>query len=296
MEKKEKFVLSLARFIVLMAKRLPDDVVSALTALRNSEISPRASAVYDSMFHNLEEAKRLDRPICQDTGLIQIFAKVGTSFPFIDDLEGLLTEAVRIASLTAPLRPNVVEPFAERNTGNNIGTRAPWIEYELEPRSSGLELTIYMAGGGCSLPGRAKVLTPSAGYRGMAEFVLETVATLGVNACPPLTVGVGIGTCAPSAAKLSKKAVLRPVGSRNPDPAIAKTEQMLEDALNHIGIGPQGLTGAKSVTGVQIEAAARHPAAFAVGVSVGCWVHRRGIVRFDRYMAANSPTHSEAKL
>lgn len=296
MEQKRKFIEIISKFIGLVAKRLPDDVLAKLKELKDAETVPMARAIYDCMFDNLDKAVKLDRPICQDTGVIQFFVRVGTKFPLIDELEDALVEAVADSTVQTPLRHNAVETFDEKNTGTNIGTKAPWIEYELVPGSSSVEMDVYMAGGGCSLPGRARVFMPSAGYEGIVEFVAETIATLGVNACPPLIVGVGIGTCVSSAAKLSKKAAMRKVGSSNKNPLAAQMEKELENGLNAIGIGPQGLSGSASVMGVNIENAARHPSTLAAGVSVGCWAHRRGTIRINKDLTYEILSHSEAVL
>ena len=287
----------LVSFIGLTGKILPEDIMKRLEQLRAKEDGPMAAVIYDAMFHNLERAVVLGRPCCQDTGLIQVFLRAGTKFPWLDDLEEIINEAVRSATESVPLRHNAVEIFEEVNTGCNVGQRAPWIEWELIPGSSDLELCIYMAGGGCSLPGRAKVLMPSAGYQGIVEFVFDTIVEMGINACPPLLVGVGIGTCVSSAAKLSKKALMRPIGRHHHHhPRGAAMEEALEQGLNALGLGPQGLGGTYSVMGVNIESAARHPSALGVGVSVGCWAHRRGIIRIHADLSYDLITHPDATL
>ena len=296
MDKKQQLVKIVSDFIGLVGIVLPDDVAKKLEELRAQETAPMATAIYDCMFENIEKAIALKRPICQDTGVIQFFVRVGTKFPLIDELEKLLVDAVYKSTEETPLRHNAVEVFAEKNTGTNIGTKAPWIEVELVPNASYLEFDVYMAGGGCSLPGRAQVFMPSAGYEGIAQYVADTVATLGVNACPPLMVGVGIGTCAGSAAKLSKKACMRKVGSKNTNPLAAQMEKDLEEGLNAIGIGPNGMTGKASVMGVAIEFAARHPSTLAAGISVGCWAHRRGTIRINENMTYELISHKEAVL
>ena len=296
MDRAVKFTETVASFVDLVSKVLPDDVTAKLVELRAAEKVPMAKAVYDCMFENMELAVKLARPLCQDTGVIQYFLRVGTKFPLIDELEPLLLKATEIATEKAPLRHNAVETFKEKNTGTNTGKKVPYIEYELVPNSDKLEMDVYMAGGGCSLPGRAAVLMPSAGYEGIAKFVADTMVEFGVNACPPLVVGVGVGTCVASSAKLAKRASLRKVGSRNPDPLVARMEEDLEKALNGIAIGPQGLSGSSSVLCVNIENMARHPSALGVGVAFGCWAHRRGTIAFDADMNYTLLSHKEAQL
>mgnify|MGYP002522598270 CR=1 FL=1 len=98
-----------------------------------------------------------------------------------------------------------------------------------------------MAGGDCTLPGNATVLMPGEGYEGVTKFVLDRITTYGLNACPPLLVGVGVGTSVETAALNSKKALMRPIGSHNDNANAAKMEKLLEDGINAIGLGPQGM-------------------------------------------------------
>ena len=171
--------------------------------------------------------------------------------------------------------------FDEINTGNNVGVRVPWIDWELVPDRDDIELYVYMAGGGCSLPGMAKVLMPLEGYEGIVRIIFDQMTSYGVNACPPVLLGVGIAGSAEVAAKLSKKALLRPVGSHNENPKAAMMEEELEKGLNELGLGPGGLSGKLSVMGVNIEQAARHPATLAVGISTACWAHRRACIKIN---------------
>lgn len=295
-DQKEWLVDRVARFTEYSAKHLPDDVRERLRALRASETTEFARIIYDAMFDNIEKADELSRPVCQDTGIIQFFARVGTRFPLIDRLEEILRDAVLLATRRAPLRHNAVEVFDEKNTGNNVGFRIPWIETELIPESDILELCVYMAGGGCSLPGIAEVLMPLEGYEGVVRFVFDRITTYGINACPPLLVGIGIAGSVEVAAKLSKKALLRPLGSRNENPTGADLERRIEEGLNKVGIGPGGLTGNMSVMGVHIEQAARHPATLAVGLSTGCWAHRRAWIRFRGDLSYEMLSHKGAEL
>jgi L(+)-tartrate dehydratase alpha subunit len=153
-----------------------------------------------------------------------------------------------------------------------------------------------MAGGGCTLPGVATVLMPSEGYEGVVKFVLDRMTSYGLNACPPLLVGVGIGTSVETAALNSKLALMRPIGSRNENENAAKLEKLLEDGINAIGLGPQGLKGSKSVMGVHIVNTARHPSTIGVAVNTGCWSHRRGKIIFDRHLNYEIPTHKGVAL
>lgn len=285
-----------AKFTALVGKQLPDDVVAKLKELREEETVPMAKMIYEAMEQNQNIALNLNRPSCQDTGLIQMFVRVGSRFPYIDQLAGALKEAVAIATREAPLRHNAVETFDEYNTGTNTGSEAPWLYWNIIPDSDKLELDVYMAGGGCSLPGQGKTLMPGEGYEGVVKFVLDVMTTYGLNACPPLLVGVGIGTSIDSAAYMSKRALMRPVGSHNPNPKAAQMEKDMQEAIDSIGLGPQGLAGSRSVMGVNIENSARHPSVISVAVNVGCWSHRRGTIRINSDLSYEMITHKEAAL
>ena len=286
----------MSKFTAYIGKRLPTDVTQNLGALREKEVNFLAKEVYESMRQNQEAADKLDRPSCQDTGVIQYFLTAGANFPLLGELEEILQEATAGATREGPLRHNAVETFVEKNTGTNTGSKIPWLDWDIVPGDDSVTIDVYMAGGGCTLPGKATVLMPGQGYEGVAEFVFDVVTSRGVNACPPLLVGVGVSTSAETAARLSKKAILRPVDSRHPNDNAALMEQLLTDGLNELGLGPQGLTGNNSVMGVNIESSARHPSTIGVAVSTGCWAHRRGRIRINADMSYEVISHQGFKL
>ncbi len=286
----------MARFVAHIAKVLPDDVQAKIAELAAAETDPLAKSLYETMHRNMALAAKLDRPSCQDTGVLQYWVKCGTEFPLIGDLEALLKEATVKATFATPLRHNSVETFDEVNTGRNVGRGTPTVFWDIVPGATTCEVYAYMAGGGCTLPGHAMVLMPGEGYEGVARFVLDRMTSYGLNACPPLLVGVGVATSVETAALLSKKALMRPIGSHNANERAAQMERLLEDGINKIGLGPQGLGGTASVMGVNIENTARHPSAIGVAVNVGCWNHRRGRVVFDADLNATVTTHKGVEL
>jgi L(+)-tartrate dehydratase alpha subunit len=287
---------TMAKFTSYIGKRLPKDVTIKLAELRTMETNPLAKSIYDSMAGNQEAADRLNRPSCQDTGVIQYFIEAGAKFPLLGELEDILREATVGATEMGPLRHNAVETFDEKNTGTNTGTQIPWLDWRIAPELDSCTIDVYMAGGGCTLPGAAKVLMPGQGYEGVAEFVMDVITERGVNACPPLLVGVGVSTSVETAARLSKLAILRPVDSRSPNAKAALMEDLLEQGLNEIGIGPQGLRGNNSVMGVNIESSARHPSTMGVAVNTGCWAHRRGKIRINADMSYEILSHEGVTL
>lgn len=293
---REKMTHLMASFISYVSKKLPDDVENKLAELRKIETGDLASTIYDTMAKNQSLAWDLNRPCCQDTGVLQFWVKCGTRFPLIDELESLLKDAVVESTFSMPLRHNSVETFDEYNTGRNVGKGTPTVFWDIVPNSDKVEIYTYMAGGGCTLPGKAGVLMPGMGYEGVTKFVLDVMTSYGLNACPPLLVGVGVATSVETAALLSKKALMRPIGSHNSNERAAAMEKLLEDGINSIGLGPQGMGGKMSVMGVNIENTARHPSTIGVAVNVGCWSHRRGHIIFNKNLNYEITTHSGVTL
>ena len=292
----EQLTNYMANFVSYIGKVLPDDIIAKLDELAEKEDSPLSKVIYQTMKQNQKLAKELNRPSCQDTGVLQFWVKCGTAFPLIGELEALLKEAVVKATFEAPLRHNSVETFDEYNTGKNVGKGTPTVFWDIVPDSDQCEIYTYMAGGGCTLPGKAMVLMPGAGYEGVTKFVMDVMTSYGLNACPPLLVGVGVATSVETAALLSKKALMRPLGSHNENERAASMEKLLEDGINAIGLGPQGMGGKYSVMGVHIENTARHPSTIGVAVNVGCWSHRRGHIIFDKDLNYTITTHSGVTL
>jgi L(+)-tartrate dehydratase alpha subunit len=295
----QKLASLIASLIGLCARRLPEDVLTRLEEMRKAESvpeeggSPLGRRIYDAMFTDLDMAAALNRPFCQDTGIIQFFVEAGTAFPLLGDLENALREGVIRATVDVPLRPNVVEIFDEKNTGDNTGTRIPWIDWELVPGKDSIRLFIYLAGGGCSLPGFAKVFTPLEGYEAAIQAVFDQIVHYGLNSCPPLLAGIGLGPSADTAAKLSKKALLRFIGARNSNLRAAELELQMEKALNKTGIGPGGFGGKGSVMAVHIEQAGRHTAVLAAALSTGCWAHRRLLAEIRPDLSCAVLSHRE---
>lgn len=292
----EKMTDLMSKFVSLVSYKLPDDVESKLAELRAEETNELAKIIYNTMEENQKLAFELKRPSCQDTGVLQFFIKCGENFPLMGHLNDILREATFKSTMETPLRHNSVETFDEYNTKKNIGTGTPSIFWEIEPDSDQVEIYTYMAGGGCSLPGAATVLMPGEGYEGVVKFVLDRMTSYGINACPPLLVGVGVGTSVETAAMNSKMALMRSVDSNNSNANAAKLERLLEDGINAIGLGPQGLKGKKSVMGVNVVNTARHPSTIGVAVNVGCWSHRRGHIVFDKDLKYVITTHEGAAL
>ena len=202
-EQVQQMTTYMANFVSHIAKVLPDDIIKKLDELGAQEDAPLSKVIYETMKRSQKLAKELNRPSCQDTGVLQFWVKCGVDFPLIGEVEGLLKEAVVKSTFEAPLRHNSVETFDEFNTGLNVGKGTPTVWWDIIPNSDKCEIYAYMAGGGCTLPGKAMVLMPGAGYEGVTKFVMDVMTSYGINACPPLLVGVGVATSVETAALLS---------------------------------------------------------------------------------------------
>lgn len=277
-----RFSKIMLSFLALVSRRLPDDVMSRLMEMRLVEDSSLQQEIYDAYFENFRLAENLGRPCCQDTGILHFYIRAGATFPFLGNLQSWLGKCVKEATRSIPLRPNTVDFFIEKNTENGLGERIPWTNWEIVPDWDGVEITVYFAGGGCCLPGQAKVFTPSQGYEAVAELVFDVVLGLGINACPPVIIGVGLGENIENASVLSKKAYLRSLGTHHPHEKGAAFEKLLLDGINGLGIGAQGLRGKAYAMAVHVESSGRHTATIAAAVNLSCYAHRRGMIRFDR--------------
>jgi fumarate hydratase subunit alpha len=122
-----------------------------------------------------------------------------------------------------------------------------------------------------------RMLTPAAGREDIVRFVVETVTKAGGNPCPPLVLGVGVGSTFEGCALLAKKALCRPIGQRNPDPYYSALEDEILARVNETGIGPQGFGGATTALAVGILAAPTHIAGLPVAVNVGCHITRHAM-------------------
>lgn len=179
---KNELIQHVANFVGMASIRLPDDVMARLQEMRDNETKPSAITLYDIMIGNQKRAVEVKRPTCQDTGIVHLYVRAGAFSPYLNVLTDVINQAVVKATQQTPLRLNAVETFDEYNTGTNVGTGVPYIEWTIVPDSDKIEMDVYFAGGGCSLPGKSAVLMPAKGYEGIVDFVLDIVTDRGVNA------------------------------------------------------------------------------------------------------------------
>jgi fumarate hydratase subunit alpha len=274
----------------MAATRLPADVEEALRAAQKRETTEVAKTQLAAILSNLELAAA-GVPMCQDTGIVIFYVKAGDKFPFIGEVRDALVKATRKATADVPLRPNAVNPIAGGNSGDNTGEKIPWINWDVVPGDS-LEITAFPKGGGSENASIVGMLKPGVGLAGVKKLVVDNAMKYMGEACSPNIIGVGIGGGADIAIKIAKQQLMRPLSDRHPDPAVAKIEQELMDAINTTGIGPMGLGGLTTVLGVKVDYAMRHPASLPVGVAVQCWASRRSTAVVSKSLAVRYLTHS----
>jgi len=272
----------IARMVSASAIYLADDVKEALRKAYEKEDSPVAKSVFKSILDNVKVAEEERRPLCQDTGTVIYYVKVGENFPLLGKLPSILKEATVEATASTPLRPNAVDVITGKNSGDNTGERIPWIEWEIVPESDEAEITVMLKGGGSEGPSLAKTIPPGLGIKGALKMAIDDIFEAGAKPCPPVIIGVGLGPTGDIAMKLAKKALLRRVGERHPRVDVAELEDKLLRAVNALGWGPHGIGGYTTALDAHIEIAHRHPAALAVGVAVNCWALRTSTLKVTK--------------
>ncbi len=279
MSTRQMLVKGIVEVMRTVATRLPIDVYDALVEAREREENTVARRQLDAIIRNADLAATRSRPICQDTGMVYFFTKVGKDFPFLMDLRNVLVEATRESTFEIPLRPNAVDPVHERNSGDNTGRFMPWIDMELV-KGDRMELTVLFKGGGSEYPSTLRMIPPIQGLRGVKRVVIDAMYNAGAMPCPPVIVGVGLAGGSDIAMKLAKRALLRSIGVRHPDEMVAKLEEEIMELVNRLEIGPHGFGGPTTALDVKVEYGHRHPASYAVGVTTNCWAVRRGMAEF----------------
>lgn len=248
------------------------DVEKAVRSALDSEESPAGKAALCQILENHRIAGEQRLPICQDTGMAVVFAKVGCQALIDGDFNAAINVGVRRAYAEGFLRKSVVaDPlFDRRNTMDNTPAI---IHTELVP-GDGIELAVTAKGFGSENMSAVKMLSPGDGERGVIDFVVETVEKAGPNSCPPVIVGIGIGGTMEHAALLAKKAAIRELGSQNEDVRYAALEKELLKRINRLGIGPAGTGGRATALGVNALFAPTHIAGLPVAVNICCHAAR----------------------
>ncbi|MCD8396739.1 MAG: fumarate hydratase [Lachnospiraceae bacterium] len=263
---------TIERLCIEANEHLPEDVQCALRDCRACEDGELAKSVLDDIIENFEIADAQQVPICQDTGMACVFLEIGQDVHLTGgDLTEAVNEGVRRGYVNGYLRKSVVkDPVRRQNTGDNT----PAMLYtEIVPGET-VQITVGPKGFGSENMSMIRMFKPSAGLQGIKDFILEVVETAGPNPCPPMVVGVGIGGTFDKCALLAKKALMRPLDVRNPDPFYADLETELLEKINALGIGPQGFGGRTTAIGLNIETMPTHIAGMPCAVNISCHVTR----------------------
>ncbi len=251
--------------------RLGEDVSETIRHSLDTEESEVGKEILNQLLENARLARETGVPICQDTGLAVVFLELGQDAQVVEgNLVDAVNEGVRQGYREGYLRKSVCHPFTRANTGDNT----PAVVYvDLVPGDQ-LKIIAVPKGGGSENMSRVFMLPPSAGKAGVRNSILETVRNAGPNPCPPTIIGVGIGGTFEQAALQAKRALLRPLGSTNPDPEVAELEREWFEDINKLGIGPQGLGGRTTSLALHIRMLPCHIASLPVAVNVQCHAAR----------------------
>ncbi|MCL2163860.1 MAG: fumarate hydratase [Oscillospiraceae bacterium] len=252
--------------------RLPDDLKARIESCRAGEEWQIARDILDKIVENYNLAENGEIPVCQDTGMACVFLEIGRGVHICGDLAEAVNEGVREGYREGGLRLSIVSDplFDRKNTGDNT----PAMLYTDYVEGDNITVTVAPKGFGSENMSCIKMLRPSDGVEGVANFVLETVEAAGPNPCPPIVVGVGVGGNFDKVALLAKKALLRPIGEPCDDERYAALETMLLERINALGIGPQGFGGRTTALSVAIEHLPTHIAGLPCAVNINCHVTR----------------------
>ena len=251
---------------------LPESLEECINKSKDKESLPIAKNIFCDMCKNLSVAKELNIPICQDTGMAVLFCELGQDVHITGgDFNTAVNNGVRKAYLDGKMRCSIVsDPLKRVNTTDNT----PALIHLSLVEGDKIKLTAAPKGFGSENMSRIKMFTPSATIDDIISFVVETVKVADANPCPPVVLGVGIGSDFEGVALLSKKALCRDISLRNTDEFYKTLEERMLTEINKLNIGAQGFGGDITALAVNIEAAPTHIAGLPVAVNVGCHVTR----------------------
>jgi len=248
---------------------LSEDVLDALKRAQEADRSPLSKEVLGKILENADIAANKQIPLCQDCGTVLVFIEIGQDVHIVGgDLALAVEEGVRQGYADGYLRKSMVKnPFSSRaNTSDNT----PPVVYVDVVAGDKIKITVMPKGGGSENMTQFAALTPAQGRAGIVDFVTDAVDKAGSSPCPPIIVGVGIGGTADKAMLLSKKALLRNVGTPNADVEVAELEKELLAEINALGIGPQGFGGIITALAVHVKTFPTHIASLPVAVTIQC--------------------------
>ena len=266
-------IVQLVRDLCIQANtHLPQDLCQAIRQAGAREEAPVGRAILGDLVENFTFAAQRGLPICQDTGMAVVFARLGQEVHITGGLlADAVNEGVSQGYVQGHLRCSVVaDPLRRVNTGDNT----PAILHLELVEGDQLSLTVAPKGFGSENMTSLRMFNPSATREDIVNYIVEAVAAAGSNPCPPVVVGVGLGGTSDMAAQLAKRALLRPVDAHNEDPFYAAMEAEALERINRLGIGPQGLGGTTTALSVCILPHPTHIAGLPCCVNLGCHVTR----------------------
>jgi len=257
-------------------KVLPTDIREGFARLARQETQPTAQRLIDTMITNIAVAEQTDNLLCQDTGVPIYHLRIGRDV----QIDGFAAkEAIRRGCARAtreyPFRSSVVHPLTRRNEQTSCGIEVPVIHVDFVEAQGVLELEMVPKGSGSENNSFLKMAIPAEGIDAIKTFVVDCVLAAGGKTCPPTIVGVGLGGTSDLAVALAKRAATRALGSVCTDPEGAALEAQLSQAVNQLGVGPQGLGGDSTAFAVHIELAATHITMNPIAVNMQCHSARR---------------------
>lgn len=261
-----------------VATSIPPDVVEALKNAHAAE-DGLAKESLGIILENINTARQSERPVCQDTGIPVFHVRMPRGLSQ-NGMKATIIDATVIATEKVPLRPNAVDILTDKNSGNNTGAGFPVIYIE-EVSEDRLRIDLMLKGAGCENAGQTyklpiEELNAQRDLDGVRRCVLDAVFKAQGRACPPYTIGVGIGGAKDQVSILAKHQLFRRITDISEIPEIAVLESRLLNEINSLSIGPMGLGGKTTAIGVKVGANHRHPASYFVEISVSCWANRRG--------------------
>ncbi|MFL9904703.1 fumarate hydratase, partial [Paraburkholderia fungorum] len=284
--KQEDLIQSIADSLQYISYYHPLDYIQALGRAYELEQSPAAKDAIAQILTNSRMCAEGKRPICQDTGIVTVFVKVGMDVRWDGATMGvteMINEGVRRGYLNPDnvLRASIVSPpeGARKNTTDNTPAV---IHYEIVPGDK-VDVQVAAKGGGSENKSKLAMLNPS---DSIVDWILKTVPTMGAGWCPPGMLGIGIGGTAEKAMVMAKESLMEPIDiqdviARGPQDWIEELRVELHEKVNALGIGAQGLGGLATVLDVKIMAAPTHAASKPVAIIPNCAATRHAHFTLD---------------
>lgn len=253
-------------------KILPADLEERICECAECEVCELPRSIMNSLKENMQAAREMDTPVCQDTGMAVVFAEIGQDVHLVGgSFEKAVNEGVARGYTEGYLRCSVVsDPLRRVNTGNNT----PAVIHTRIVDGDRVKITVAPKGFGSENMSCLKMLTPSATREDIINYVVDAVKTAGGNPCPPMVIGVGIGGTFEQCALLAKTALCRNISEKNADEYYSSMEAEMLQKINQLNIGPQGFGGKTTALSVAVEARPTHIAGLPVAVNIGCHVTR----------------------